>query len=134
MSGKSKRSKADPRRPFDPAILRRAKVIAEKYQLVIWKEDGHFFGHGVELPNTYGDGKTIEACAKDTREAFVYSVATLLEHGEDPPPPALEEIRTEQVNVRLTAREKLQLEAAARQKGFKGVSDYVRSAALREWR
>ncbi len=130
MSAKLKNSKKDPRRPFDPEILRQAAAIAEKYQIVIWKEDGYFYGHGVELPHSYGGGKTIAACAAETREAFVVTVATLLEDGEDVPPPATEEIRSEQVNVRLTALEKLKLEAAAKQKGFRGVSDYVRSAAL----
>lgn len=129
-SAKSKNSKNDPHRPFDPKILRQAAAIADKYQLVIWKEDGYYYGHGVELPTSFGDGKTVAACAADTREAFVATVATLLENGEEPPPPAIDEIRTEQVNVRLTACEKLQLEAAAKQNGFRGVSDYVRSAAL----
>ncbi len=130
MSGKLRKSKVDPHRPFDPAIVREAKAIADRYQLVIWKEDGHYYGCGVELPNSFGDGKTIDACASLTREAFIYTVATLLEHGKKVPPPAIEEIRTEQINVRLTSREKLQLETTAGQKGFKGVSDYVRSAVL----
>jgi predicted RNase H-like HicB family nuclease len=134
VSAKSKSSKKYPHRPFDPAILRRAEAIADKYQLVIWKEEGYYYGHGVELPNSYGDGKTVAACAADTREAFVATVATLLELGEEPPPPAIEEIRSEQVNVRLTARERLHVEAAAKQKGFRGISDYVRSAALAGYR
>ena len=98
--------------------------------MVIWKEDGYYYGRGVELPHSFGGGKTVVACAAETREAFVVTVATLLEDGEDVPPPATEEIRTEQVNVGLTSEEKLQLESAAKQKGFRGVSDYVRSAAL----
>jgi predicted RNase H-like HicB family nuclease len=131
-SGKSKSSRPDPRRPFDPRILRQARQIAKSYEVVVWQEEGYYYGHGVELPTSFGGGKTVEACVKDTREAFVLTVAVLLEEGKAPPPPAREEMRTEQVNVRLTAREKLQLEAAAKQKGFRGVSDYVRSAALAE--
>jgi predicted RNase H-like HicB family nuclease len=132
MSVKSKSSKKDLNRPFDPKILRQAAEIAEKYQMVIWKEDNYYYGHGVELPRSFGGGKTVGACVAETRQAFVVTVATILEDGEAPPPAAVEEIRTEQINVRLTAREKLQLEAAAKQKGFRGVSDYVRSAALGE--
>ena len=52
------------------------------------------------------------------------------EQGETPPPPAGEGARTEQVNIRFSAEERLALETAARQQGFRGVSDYVRAAAL----
>ena len=38
--------------------------------------------------------------------------------------------RTQQVNVRLTAAEKAALEIIARRKGFQGLSDYLRAAAL----
>jgi uncharacterized protein (DUF1778 family) len=54
----------------------------------------------------------------------------MLEQGQSPPPPASEEMRVEQVNVRLTAEEKLALETAAQSKGYKGLSDFVRAAAL----
>jgi uncharacterized protein (DUF1778 family) len=37
---------------------------------------------------------------------------------------------TEQINVRLTPEEKLLLEEMARSKGFRGISDFVRSASL----
>jgi hypothetical protein len=40
-----------------------------------------------------------------TREALTVTVATLLESGQTPPPPASENKRTEQVNVRLTLEE-----------------------------
>jgi predicted RNase H-like HicB family nuclease len=132
-SAKAKCPKKDPRRPFDPAIFRKAAAIAEKYQIVIWKEGGYYYGHGVELPNSYGGGKTIAACAAETREAFIVTVATLLEHGDEVPSPT-EDVRTKQVIVRVTSLEKLQLEAMAKQRGFRGVSDYVRSAALGGYR
>ena len=54
----------------------------------------------------------------------------MLEEGQSPPPPASEGVRTEQVNIRFSAEEKLALETAARQHGFRSVSDYVRAAAL----
>src|SRR3982750_4229700 len=85
------RAKADIRRPFDPKVLARAKQIAAGYQVVMWVEDGGYFGRGVELPTTFGDGPTPDACMKDTREALTGTVAYLLEQGEAPPPAASEE-------------------------------------------
>jgi predicted RNase H-like HicB family nuclease len=111
-------------------VLDRARRIADAYQVVMWFEDGEYYGRGVELPGTFADGKTPDQCMRNTREAFVATVATMLEDGLAPPPAASEGTRTEQVNVRLTAEEKVTLEAAARRNGFRGVSDFVRSAAL----
>jgi uncharacterized protein (DUF1778 family) len=39
-------------------------------------------------------------------------------------------MRTEQVNVRLTAEEKLLFGNAAMNLGFKGISDFIRNTAL----
>ena len=124
------RGKADVRRPFDPKVLARARQIAAGYQMVMWTEDGHYFGRGVELTGTFGDGPTADACVKDTREALTTTVAYMLERGETPPPAASEEKRTEQINLRVTAEEKLRLETLARQGGFKGVADYLRAKGL----
>ena len=62
--------------------------------------------------------------------AFAGWVAYLLEEGHKPPTPAQAGMRTAQVNVRLTAEEKVLLETTAKQKGFQGLSDFVRAAAL----
>jgi predicted RNase H-like HicB family nuclease len=139
MSGKSRNSDAkgrasesDPARPFDPAILDRAKRIADDYEIVMWFEDGQWYAHGLELPHTYGDGKTPAACISSVREGLMATVATMLEDGERPPAPARTGERTEQINVRLTASEKALLENRSRTGGFKGISDYVRAAALTE--
>lgn len=139
MSGKSKNSnakgrpiKSDPARPFDPAIRARAKAIANDYEIVMWFEDGQWYAHGLELPHTYGDGKTPAACISSVREGLVATVATMLEDGERPPAPARTGERTEQINIRLTASEKALLESRSRTGGFKGISDFVRAAALTE--
>jgi predicted RNase H-like HicB family nuclease len=124
------RGEADLRRPFDRRVLARARDIAAGYQVVMWAEDGHFYGRGVELPTTFGDGPSPDACMKDTREALSVTVAYMLEQGEAPPPAASEEKRTEQINLRVSAEEKLRLETLARQYGFKGVADYLRARGL----
>jgi predicted RNase H-like HicB family nuclease len=107
-----------------------AAAIADGYQIILSEEDGQWFGRGLELPAVFGGGKTPQACIADVREALRGAVAYLLETGKTPPRPAREAKRTEQVNVRLTPEERARAEAAARQRGFKGLSDYFRSAAL----
>lgn len=130
MSGKSKKSSKAIDRPFNREILRRAEEIARAYQIIIHYEDGEYYGRGLELPNVMNDGRTPDECVRATREALVTAVAYLLEKGEIPPASATENRRSEQVNVRLTPEEKLLLEEAARRKGFRGISDFVRSASL----
>jgi predicted RNase H-like HicB family nuclease len=117
-------------RPFAPDLLRRADEIAKRYQVVIWPEDGGYFGRGVEMPGVMADGKTPAACYAAVYEALKVNVATLLEQGQTPPPAATEGQRTEQVNVRLTPEERLQLDAAAKQRGYRGLADFFRAAAV----
>jgi len=57
-------------------------------------------------------------------------VAYLMEQGQTPPTPAKQGKRTTQVNVRLTAEEKVILEGPARRKGFEVLSDFIRAAAM----
>lgn len=139
MSGKSKNSEADKRahekylaRPFDPTILAQAKQIAGEYEIVMWFEDGLWFGRGLELPHTYGDGKTPAACIASVRQGLVLTVATMLEDGDRPPAASRTGERTEQVNIRLTAGKKVLLEGRSRSAGFKGLADYVRASVLAE--
>jgi predicted RNase H-like HicB family nuclease len=130
MSAKLKKSVKAIDRPFDAKIMAKAKKIAEQYQVILTFEDGRWYGRGLELPGIHGDGKTVDQCVKNTREAFAGWVAYLLEEGQRPPAPAREGTRTTQVNVRLTAEEKVLLEATAKRKGFTGLSDFVRAAAI----
>ncbi len=129
MSVKSKKSKLTAR-PFKKADLARARQIAECYQIIVNLEDGLWYGHGLEMPHVFADGDTVEACVEDMREALVAAVATMIEAGQTPPRPANCGARTEQVNVRISSEEKILLESRARQKGFRGVSDFLRATAL----
>ena len=117
------------RRPFDAKILARARELADAYQIVIRREDGAYFGEVLELPGVGADGRTPDACVKAVREALVASLAHLMELGQAPPAPA-SEARTEQVNLRLSPREKKRLESAAASKGFRGIADYARATLL----
>ncbi len=139
MSGKSRKSAAAKKtkrgkaldRPFEAAILRRAKRMAEQYRLILEPDDEvGFVGHAVELPNVFADGRTANECVRAMREALTAAVATMLEAGQRPPAPSAEGKRLMQVNVRLTANEKQILEEMARQSGYRSVSDFVRAAAL----
>jgi predicted RNase H-like HicB family nuclease len=130
MSAKLKKSSKRLNRPFSDEILRQARAIAQGFQIIIEFEDGEYYGRGVELPNVMADGKTPDECVSAIRDALTTGVAFLLENGEQPPPPASENLRTEQINVRVTADEKVRLETAARSKGFRGISDFVRNASL----
>jgi predicted RNase H-like HicB family nuclease len=132
FDAKGRSAQSDPARPFDPAVLAKARKIAADYEIVMWFEDGEWYGRGLELTHTYGDGKTPAACIASVREGLVVTVATMLEDGERPPVPARAGERTEQVNIRLTASEKALLENRSRAGGFRGVSDYVRAAAMVE--
>jgi uncharacterized protein (DUF1778 family) len=67
---------------------------------------------------------------ENTRESLAGAVALLLERGEKPPAPARIGQRTKQVNIRLTDEEFALLKIAARNKGFCGISDFMRAAVL----
>lgn len=116
--------------PFDSELLAKAKQAAARYQIVVQFEDGEWYGRGLEMPHVFADGPTPEACIAKTREALTAAVAYLLEKGERIPAAATSGRRTEQVNVRLSAEEKLLLEASAKRKGFSGLSDFIRAVAV----
>src|SRR5450759_982760 len=86
-------------RPFNKAVLDRARQFADQYQIVLKFEDDEWYGHGLELPGARGDGKTVAAAVADTRAALVTMVAYMLEQGQDIPAPASEGNRSVQINI-----------------------------------
>ena len=120
------------RRPFKARILEAARRVADTYDLVLRYEDGDWYGHALEFPEAMGDGKSVAACVRDTRKALTLGVAVMLEAGQSPPPPAREGQRSAQVNVRLTPEEKALLESKAKARGFRGLSDFIRTSVLAE--
>ena len=130
-SKKSKSRDASVKRPFDPAIERRARQIAQQYRVILEPDaEVGFVGRGLEMPTVFADGRTPNECLRATGEALSAAVATMLEMGLRPPAPSAKGTRQAQINVRLTAEEKLFLEESARRAGFRGLSDFVRAAAL----
>lgn len=129
MSDKLKNSEMIDR-PFAPGVMTKAKKLADKYQIVLTQEDGEWFGHALEMTTVFADGKTPAGCIRKIRQALASAVATMLEMGETPPAQARLGIRSEQINIRLTTEEKTVLETTAKQKGFRGLSDFVRAGAI----
>lgn len=124
-----------PGNPMDPAYRQRAARIAADYSIILEpQDDTSFVGRSMELPYCLGHGRTPQECFESTRRALEATVATMLEAGHRPPSPAREQMRTEQVNIRLTQEEKLLLEQAAQVKGFQNLSSFMRSVALVEAR
>jgi predicted RNase H-like HicB family nuclease len=121
-------------RPFDRGIWKRAADIARTYSLILEPEpEVGYVGSALELPNVFADGKTPDKCVRETIEALMAVVARMLELGKTPPAAALEsEQRDVQLNIRVSPREKLIIEKTARAKGFRGVSEYLRTVAVKE--
>ncbi len=131
MKTKIKTKPMDLKRAFKASVLRKAKKMAADYRIVLEKNERlGFIGSSVELPTVFADAKTPDKCYKATQEALMVAVATMIECGQRPPQPASAGRRTEQVNVRLTAEEKLLFANAAMNLGFKGISDFIRNTAL----
>lgn len=116
--------------PFDKAVVAAAQRLVDAYDIVMRREEGEWVGHALEYPEAIGVGKTVQQCMEETRTSLLAGVAAMLEEGATPPIPARQNVRSEQVNLRLTPEEKAVLESRSRTKGFRGIADYVRTVAL----
>lgn len=135
MSGSSKKSARKRSgaidRPFDPRVLARASALAAQYKILLEPDaEAGFAGRALEMPECVGVGKTADQCVSATRDVLTSGIATMLEAGDVPPMPSAQGLRQQQINIRVTPEEKLMLEEAARSKGFRGISDFVRSATF----
>jgi predicted RNase H-like HicB family nuclease len=118
-------------RPFEKHILNRAIAIAQTYTVVLQPSaDLGYIGRSLEFPFVMDDGQTPEECVQKTREALTVAVATMLEQGENPPAPISDSTRDHKIQVELTSEENFLLEQAAQSKGFKKLSDFIRTASL----
>ena len=117
--------------PFARSIIREAKAIADQYRLIVRPNDnGRFKANVLELPLVFAHGATASESLEKCQEMARFALSCMLEAGERPPAPMGENKRSEQVNIRLSLEEKLRFEEAARQQGFRGVSDFIRAATL----
>lgn len=115
----------------DRELLERARALAEAYRMTLQSDgQGGYVGSSVELPRVFAEGPDVESCVRSTCEALAGAVALMWKTGRTPPAAMRERRRDEQINLRVSADEKLLLEASARQQGFRSVSDFVRSKAL----
>jgi len=106
-------------KPFKESIVRKAGKIVADYRIILERNERlGFIGSSVELPTVFADAKTPEKCYRTTQDALMVAVATMIECGQRPPQPASMGLRTEQVNVRLTAEEKLLFANAAMNLGL----------------
>ena len=120
MSVASKKSSKPIDRPFAPALLRKARAVAESYQIILHQEDGEYYGRSVELPNVMNDGPTPDKCVEATRDILTTAIA----YARSPPypsPPSTDKKRTEQ-STRRDRRGKTHSGSGAEQ----GVSRPVR--------
>lgn len=121
-----------PHGPFDDEVWSKAVRFGEQYKIVLeMTEKDKVLARCLEIPTAFAIASTPSAAVKKLREVVTVIVATMLEMGKRAPAPSAEGKREAQVNVRLSSEERLLLEEAARKQGFKGLSDYFRSAALR---
>ena len=130
-SSKNKSKAEEISAPFKKPVLNKARTIVDDYRITLEKNDRlGFIGSSLELPTVFADAKTPDDCYKAAREALSVAVATMIERGQKPPEPVSAHKRTFQVNVRLTAEEKILLSNAACNSGFRGISDFVRRTAI----
>ena len=138
MSAKSKSSSARTNRgaevpagpPPSADAIRQAEQLVDGYAILIERhDDGLYYGRGLEYPYLLGHGKTPAAAHRMAREGLIAAVAADISIGNAPPLSSSEK-RTQQINVRVSPMEKLRIEEVARRKGFRGVGDFLRSAAL----
>lgn len=73
--------------------IERGKGIAARYRITLWREDGEWYGQGVEEPGAMGDGRTIAQCIRNVREALAVAVASHIVDGEAVVEPILDQER-----------------------------------------
>jgi len=121
----------DLKKILTPAVLREAEKLVDGYKIVIEpNEKAGFVGSAIEFPTAFAKGETRQKCLKATKEVLTAAVATMIHLGGTPPAPASAQRRTAQVNVRLTPTEKDLMTRAAADRGFKGLGDFLRAAAM----
>ena len=128
----NRRKKSEPKAfRASEASLAAAREAMRGYTFLIEPDDEvAFAGSALEMPTVTADGATRRECVENLEFALETVLATLAEDGQPLPDPVSSATRTEQVNVRLTAREKQMLLLESNRHGYRGISDLVRSRLL----
>src|SRR4051812_22991531 len=69
-------------------------------------EELGFVGSAMEMPTVMSDGRSRNECVADLEFALETALGAMVEQGKPLPDPVSSATRSEQVNIRLTAREK----------------------------
>ena len=136
-SVKSSKGRAKPLRNKGISEVSRKKAIelASHYGIVIRpQEPAGYVGTVLEYPTIFSTGKTQTDCMRSTLNALEAGLASLIDEGVTLREPFGARSRTEQMNIRLDAEEKLLLRETALARGFRSASDYVRAIALTDAR
>ncbi len=113
------------------SVLGSSEKIARAYHLILEEHERlGFTASCIEFPTVFADGKSANECVRGIRKALTYAVATMIESGDTPPESFVEKKRNLQVNIRLNYEEKTLLSSVSRSRGFKGLSDFIRTSVL----
>ena len=79
--------------PLPRKAIERGRVIAARYRITLWHENGEWYGQGVEEPGAMGDGRTIAQCVRSVRESLAVAVASHIVDGEPIVEPIIDQER-----------------------------------------
>jgi predicted RNase H-like HicB family nuclease len=132
MNRMKKRNEPKPFRASAASLAAAREALGQYSFLIEPDEEVGYAGSAVEMPTVMADGATRHECVENLEFALETVLATLAEDGKPLPEPVSSTTRTEQVNVRLTTREKQLLLLESNRRGYRGISDLVRSRVLDE--
>ncbi len=112
-------------------VARQARRVADQYTTLFKSRRGlGIVGNCLEMPDVWVCADRADRCAELLREALASAVQRILEVKQQPPEPLTVSKRDCRVKVMVSAHEKLRLERLAHARGYRGVEDFVREAAL----
>ena len=80
-------SGAAPDRPFEPAVVERARDLAGRYRIDVREDPRGYVGTVAAMPTVFGCGPSRDAAMEQTRELLKWAIAYLIETGRTPPGP-----------------------------------------------
>ena len=121
----------DLREAFPADLWEKAERLSRSYRVFIDPDpDGGFLGSSEDFQRVFAEGNTPQACFDATQTLIAVSIATMLANDQRIPEPIGNGKRDRQINFRVSGEEKARMEAARKRRGFEGMGDFVRTAAL----